>query len=192
MERSAARARQLVFGLLRRSFTRSYPRDRGGSAAPRIVGSSANLAAGGRTGRGILSRGFAMKIARVVAVLIGVLFLAGVSLTYAQAPKAPDVVVLKGAPNGDVTFSHAVHAKAAENNCVTCHHASKPEKPAKAAQEACRSCHTKAAAAPMKTKMQAAFHNPLAKAGTCVDCHLKLAATNKKVPAKCTDCHKKA
>jgi hypothetical protein len=133
-----------------------------------------------------------MKIGRVVAVLVGVLFVAGVTLTYAQAPKAPESVVLKGAPNGDVTFTHAVHVKAANNKCETCHHASKPEKPGKAVQEACTGCHTKVAAAPMKTKLQAAFHNPLAKAGTCVDCHLKLAATNKKVPAKCADCHKKA
>jgi hypothetical protein len=33
----------------------------------------------------------------------------------------------------------------------------------------------------------------MAKAGTCVDCHVKqLAAGNTKVPQKCTDCHKKS
>jgi hypothetical protein len=129
---------------------------------------------------------------RVSVLIVGVLFIAGAMLAGAQAPKAPGVVVLKGAPNGDVTFDHAAHVKAAASKCDGCHHASKPEKPAGAAQEACRKCHTKAATAPMKTKLQAAFHNPMAKAGTCVDCHVKLVAAGKKAPAKCTDCHKKA
>ncbi len=134
-----------------------------------------------------------MRIARVMVVLLGVAFLAGTTLAYAQAPKPPGVVVLKGAPNGNVTFNHPAHVKAANNKCETCHHASKPEKPAKAPQEACTNCHTKVATPPMKTKLQAAFHNPMAKAGTCVDCHAKLAAAgNTKVPTKCTDCHKKA
>ena len=133
-----------------------------------------------------------IKIARVLAVLIGVLFIAGTTLAYAQAPKAPGVVVLKGAPNGDVTFNHPAHVKAVANKCDTCHHASKPEKPATAPQDACTKCHTRVATAPMKTKLQAAFHNPMAKTGVCVDCHLKSATENKKVPAKCTDCHKKA
>jgi hypothetical protein len=132
-----------------------------------------------------------MKIARVMVVLLGVLFLAGTTLAYAQAPKPPGVVVMKDAPNGAVTFDHPAHVKAANNKCETCHHASKPDKPAKAAQEACRSCHTKDAVAPMKTKRQAAFHNPMAKTGICVECHAKAVAEGKKAPAKCTDCHKK-
>jgi hypothetical protein len=128
-----------------------------------------------------------------MVVLLGVLFLAGTTLASAQAPKPPGVVVMKGAPNGDVTFDHPAHVKAVANKCDTCHHASKPEKPAKAAQENCTVCHTKQAVAPMKTKLQAAFHNPMAKTGVCVDCHLKaVAAGNKKAPAKCADCHKKA
>ena len=40
----------------------------------------------------------------------------------------------------------------------------------------------------MKTKAQAAFHDAMAKKGTCVDCHVK-AAAGKKVPAKCNECH---
>lgn len=44
----------------------------------------------------------------------------------------------------------------------------------------------------MTTKLQAAFHDPMAKKGTCVDCHVAAAAQGKKVPAKCQDCHKKA
>ena len=62
----------------------------------------------------------------------------------------------------------------------------------KSPQQACRSCHEKAAAAPMKTKRQAAFHNPAATAGTCIDCHKKEATAGKKAPTKCADCHKKA
>jgi len=133
-----------------------------------------------------------MRIARVLAVLVGVLFAAGATLAYAQAAKAPGVVVLKGAPNGDVAFNHPAHVKAASNKCEGCHHPSKPEKAATAPQESCSKCHTKVATAPMKTKLQAAFHNPMAKSGVCVDCHLKLVAAGKKAPAKCTDCHKKA
>lgn len=133
-----------------------------------------------------------MKIARVMVVLLGVLFLAGTTLAYGQAPKAPGVVVMKDAPNGAVTFDHPAHVKAVNDKCDTCHHASKKEKPATAPQEACRKCHTKDAAAPMTTKRQAAFHNPMAKAGVCVDCHAKAVAAGKKAPAKCADCHKKA
>ena len=50
---------------------------------------------------------------------------------------------------------------------------------------------TKVAAAPMKTKLQAAFHDPMAKKGICADCHVKAVAAGKKAPAKCADCHKK-
>lgn len=105
-----------------------------------------------------------------------------------KAPK--DVVILK-APNGGVKFMHTAHSKDRNIKCETCHHASKPEKPAKAAQEACSDCHTKTAAAPMKTKLQAAFHNPTATAGTCIDCHKAENAKGKKAPTKCTECHKK-
>lgn len=110
---------------------------------------------------------------------------------YAQA-KAPETVVLKGAPMGGVKLDHAKHAKDYGAKCTDCHHASKPEKAAKAAQEKCSTCHTKEATAPMKTKYQAAFHDPMAKAGTCVGCHVKATAAGKKTaPAKCADCHKK-
>ncbi len=131
-----------------------------------------------------------MRITRVMIVLLGVLFLAGATLTYAQAPKGP--IVMKDAPNGVVTFDHPAHVKNAANKCETCHHASRPEKPATAPQQACRSCHTKDAVPPMKTKRQAAFHNPMAKSGTCIDCHAKQVAAGKTAPTKCNECHKKA
>jgi hypothetical protein len=43
----------------------------------------------------------------------------------------------------------------------------------------------------MKTATRGAFHDPMAKKGTCVDCHVAEAAKGKKAPTKCADCHKK-
>ena len=111
---------------------------------------------------------------------------------HAQAPKEPETVVLPATPTGNITLTHAAHAKKYGATCEDCHHASKPEKALKTPHQQCSDCHTKAAAAPMKTKLQAAFHDPMAKKGTCVDCHLQaIAKGNKKAPAKCADCHKK-
>ncbi len=104
---------------------------------------------------------------------------------------ARDVVVLKGSPLGGVRFEHKLHTDRAGNTCETCHHSSRAEKPATAPQQACSDCHTKVAVSPMKTKYQAAFHNPMAQSGTCVDCHKARNATGKKAPVKCAECHKK-
>jgi sRNA-binding protein len=113
------------------------------------------------------------------------------ALVYAQA-KAPDTVVLKGAPMGGVELDHAKHAKEYGAKCTDCHHASKPEKANKAENQKCSDCHTKVAEAPMKTKYQNAFHDATAKKGTCVDCHAKAIAAGKKTaPATCAGCHKK-
>ncbi len=114
------------------------------------------------------------------------------ALAQGAAVKAPDTVILKGAPAGGVKFDHKKHAGTDTSKCQTCHHASKAEKPSKTEQQKCTDCHTKAVTAPMKTKTRDAFHDPLAKKGTCVDCHQAEAAKgNKKIPAKCPDCHKK-
>jgi sRNA-binding protein len=113
------------------------------------------------------------------------------TFVYAQT-KVPDSVVLKGAPMGGVKLEHAKHAKEYGAKCTDCHHASKPEKAMTAAQQKCTDCHTKTATAPMKTKLQAAFHDPTAKAGTCIGCHTKAVAAGKTAaPTKCMDCHKK-
>ena len=110
-----------------------------------------------------------------------------------SADKPQDVMILKGSPLGAVKFTHKVHSEThAAGKCDTCHHASKPEKPATAAQQACRDCHTTPPPAGMKTKTQAAFHNPMAKAGTCIDCHLKANAAGKASPTACGKCHSKA
>jgi len=110
-----------------------------------------------------------------------------------SADKPQDVMILKGSPLGAVKFPHKLHAETyAGGKCETCHHPSKPEKPATAAQQACRDCHTTPPAAGMKTKTQAAFHNPMAKSGTCIDCHLKEKAAGKNPPTTCGKCHSKA
>ncbi len=108
-----------------------------------------------------------------------------------KKPVAKDVVALTGSPLGGVRLEHKLHAQRAGNTCTTCHHASKAAKPAAAPQQACSDCHTKVAAAPMKTKYQAAFHNPAAQSGTCIDCHKTESARGKKAPLKCVECHKK-
>lgn len=127
-----------------------------------------------------------MKKIIAVSVCLFVVLMCCSMLFAQKAPAGP--IVLKGAPMGGVKFEHSKHPTV---KCDVCHHASKAEKPAKTKEQACTDCHTKIAAAPMKTKLQAAFHNPTAKAGLCVDCHVKEAAAGKKAPTKCADCHKK-
>ncbi len=128
------------------------------------------------------------KILVVLSVIAIAAFMTGV--VAAQEKPAPGTVILKGNPMGGVKFDHPAHVTRAGGVCVTCHHASKPEHPAKTAHQACQDCHTKAATAPMKTATQGAFHKPMAKGGTCVDCHLKQ-DPSKKAPTKCPECHKK-
>ncbi len=108
-----------------------------------------------------------------------------------QTQPTKDTFILKGNPMGGVKFEHKVHVARAGNKCETCHHPSKPEKPLKSPQEACMDCHTKPPQPGMKTGLPAAFHNPMAQAGTCIDCHRQQLAAGKKPPLKCTDCHKK-
>lgn len=102
-----------------------------------------------------------------------------------------DTVILKGSPMGGVKFEHKLHVQRAANRCQTCHHPSRPEKALKAPQEACMDCHTRPPQPGMKTGLPAAFHNPTAQAGTCIDCHKQQDAAGKKAPLKCMDCHKK-
>jgi len=101
-----------------------------------------------------------------------------------------DVIILKAALGG-VRFPHKDHAVTRKVACETCHHSSRSEKPATAPQQACSTCHVSTAIPPMKTKLQAAFHNPMATAGTCIDCHKAQNAQGRAAPVKCLDCHKK-
>ena len=111
---------------------------------------------------------------------------------HAQAARQPaGTLIMTGSPTGGVKFEHKLHAKDRGITCATCHHASKPEKPLASPEEKCQDCHTKTAPPPMKTKTQAAFHDPMAKKGLCIDCHVQSNANGKKAPTKCGECHKK-
>ena len=103
-----------------------------------------------------------------------------------------DVIILKGSPMGGVKFMHLAHSKDRAIKCETCHHAAKADSPLPATEQHCTACHTPVAKAPMKTKRQAAFHNPTATAGVCIDCHKAENAKGKKAPVKCLQCHQKA
>jgi len=111
----------------------------------------------------------------------------------AEPKKVPtqDVFMLRDSPLGAVKFEHKLHQERVANKCETCHHASRPEKPAKAAQQSCFDCHTKPPQPGMKTGRQGAFHNPTAQSGTCIDCHKMQNAQGKRAPTKCMECHKK-
>jgi Class III cytochrome C family len=130
-------------------------------------------------------------VRKYLAIVLAVMFVmvaVGV-VSAAEEKKAQDTYTLK-APNGAVKFDHKTHA--ADFKCEQCHHASKPEKANKTAHEACTDCHTTPPQAGMKTKLQAAFHNPTGQSGTCIDCHKKEVAAGKTAPTKCTECHVKA
>ena len=129
------------------------------------------------------------NVHRILAVVVGLIVILAVCAYAAET--APGTVILKGAPMGGVKFDHKAH-EGRGAKCDTCHHAAKPEKAPKSAHEACQDCHTTTPAAPMKTKAQAAFHNPAATAGVCIDCHKAENAKGKKAPTKCMECHQKA
>jgi hypothetical protein len=148
------------------------------SGCPALVGRTT----GKKNGQG----GCMKKLLYVALALVAMALVAGPAVALAQE-KAPTTVVLKGAPMGGVKFNHAAHQKIVGDKCETCHHASKPEKALASKHQKCQDCHTKVATAPMKTKTQTAFHDPMAKKGVCMDCHV----AQKKGPAKCADCHKK-
>ena len=110
--------------------------------------------------------------------------------TLPKRPRPKGKVALP-AKLGTVTFDHPKHAEAMAIPCAHCHHPSRPEKILAAEQQACRECHTSPPSPPMKTSLQAAFHDPRAAAGTCLTCHRETVARGKQAPVKCMDCHKK-
>ena len=87
-----------------------------------------------------------------------------------------------------MTFDHEKHAGKLEVACTTCHHPSRPQTPVASEKRACRDCHTMPATPPMKTSLQAAFHDPRGATGTCIDCHKQKGGS---APVKCLECHKK-
>jgi hypothetical protein len=109
--------------------------------------------------------------------------------------KEPDTVLMKRAPIGVVTFEHKRHAHDRKVACETCHHPARAGMAMKTPQQACSTCHTSKPAAPMKTSNRDAFHDALARKGTCIDCHVDLnakAAKKEVAPVRCATCHVKA
>jgi class III cytochrome C family protein len=104
------------------------------------------------------------------------------------AAERPKGKVTLPAKLGAVTFDHEKHAGKQAIACKTCHHPSRPQKPQTSETVACRECHTMPAAPPMKTSLQAAFHDPRGATGTCIDCHKQKEHSG---PVKCLECHKK-
>lgn len=112
----------------------------------------------------------------------------------AQAGREPDTVQMKRATIGVVTFEHKVHAHEYKVACETCHHPERPGAPMKTEHQACSTCHTTKAAPPMKTSNRDAFHDALARKGTCIDCHVERnakAAMKEVAPVRCASCHVK-
>jgi Class III cytochrome C family len=129
------------------------------------------------------------ELLRVGRLFLGLLAVLLCGSAMAQtAPTAP--IVLKDGATGAVKFDHTSHLKVA-GKCGVCHHASKALKPLKSPQEPCTDCHTNPATPPVTTKLLAAFHNPTATSGLCIDCHRTEDANGKAAPVKCAECHKK-
>jgi len=128
----------------------------------------------------------------VLSMVVALVFAFAVAQPFfGQAKQPKDSYILKGAPMGGVKFNHQAHSAVLKIACETCHHASKPEKPAAAPQQACSDCHTKPATPPTKTPWNLTFHVVTGQTGLCIDCHKKEAAAGKKPPTKCMECHKK-
>jgi DNA-directed RNA polymerase subunit RPC12/RpoP len=123
-----------------------------------------------------------------------VLFVAARADEPVSTAKPPEIIILSGNPMGSVKFRHRLHTDVREIQCITCHHASRPEHPAQVPQEACRNCHARVAEKPMVTNYKSAFHNADASAGLCINCHTKENAEHKHklAPVKCTQCHNPA
>lgn len=103
----------------------------------------------------------------------------------ADPSKGPETVTFTR--RGTLVYTHAKHAEMAE--CVTCHHASKPEKPSESEYQKCDACHTDPATAPLQTSLRSAYHNTETREGTCYTCHKAKAAEGVEVPTRCIDCH---
>ncbi len=111
------------------------------------------------------------RIASLVAVIVAVVFAAGVALA---AP--PEKIVIKEIQKtkAPVAFDHKGHG-AKVKECKACHHKDEAGK-----EQACGKCH-KAKAEGKTVELKEAFHKQ------CKACHQK----EKKGPTKCEGCHPK-
>jgi len=86
-----------------------------------------------------------------------------------------DAVLLPGparaAGFGSVKFLHKTHVGDREVKCETCHHRLNGADSKASQEQVCTRCHTHDPMLPVKTQLQAAFHNRSATAGVCIDCH---------------------
>jgi hypothetical protein len=130
----------------------------------------------------------------MILALVVFFFMRAVADEAKPVATPPEIIILKGNPSGSVKFRHRLHTDVREIPCLTCHHASKPQKPATDPHQPCTSCHVSVAVKPMHTNIEAAFHNDDAMAGLCISCHLRENAAHKHklAPTKCLQCHNKA
>ncbi len=116
----------------------------------------------------------AMKIKDILLLILAGMVACGLALN-AQEKKAPGKLVF-AAKNGNVTFLHPSHVKAAKGDCKVCHDKLWPQdakaplnwkagmhKPAELAKKSCGTCHV-AGGTSFETK------------GNCTKCHVKAAA----------------
>lgn len=96
--------------------------------------------------------------------------------------KLSDTIVLPGPQRasgfGPVKFMHKTHVADREIKCEVCHHQQRVALPRTTQEQDCGSCHTRNPEPPVKTNLQAAFHNSGATKGVCVDCHKRTNAEN--------------
>lgn len=113
------------------------------------------------------------RIATLVAVIVAVVFAAGVA--QAAPPDKMSIDKIKKT-KAAVAYNHKAHSEKVKE-CKTCHHKDAPGK-----EQACSSatCHG-AKAEGKKLDLKEAFHKQ------CKDCHKK----EKKGPQKCDECHPK-
>ena len=131
-----------------------------------------------------------LRVLPFALLLLGGTLLPGRLSAQVQAGEdmGPDTVVFTP-ERGNVIFTHRKHADLAE--CEACHHESKAEKPLESPRQKCSTCHTNPPTAPMKTDRGMSMHDTDNEAGICFDCHLKEEEAGKKVPVRCSSCHKK-
>jgi hypothetical protein len=128
-------------------------------------------------------------------LILGVICLAAFTVVYAES-KAPDKdltintpEIFKEKKQAPVTFNHAKHK---DQVCTNCHHEYKDGQNVwKEGQEVkkCSACH-KDKDEGKAVKLYSCYHKKEAEHSSCVGCHTKLKADNKKTgPTACPKCH---
>ena len=114
------------------------------------------------------------------------IFLATFAFAHYPGVVKVDVAAKKQPP---VSFNHAKHGDTLVKTCDTCHHTNKGLTKAQADKvevKKCSTCHLEAKGKTPSMREMSLTRNPMHI--RCVGCH----KDNKKGPAVCTGCHKKA